>query len=320
MKDRYGRELEDIRITLTHACNFSCFFCHMEGEGENYINGLSSQDIALVSNVAKEFGVKYAKLTGGEPTLRRDLATIISSLKDIGLEVSMTTNGFMLYHIASKLKEAGLDRVNISLHSLRRERFKEITGVDGLDKVIEGIKEAVKVELTPVKLNFVVTRKNEDEVFDIIRFAEEVGVNALHLIEMHPVGLGKNAFKYHERLSEIENKISEMSVKKSVRNKHLRPRYYLSSGLEIEVVKPFANPLFCSGCNRIRLTVDGKLKTCLYREDKVIDISDIFKANLSLQDKTELIREAFRIGMSIREPNFKYRYETGKAQEALGGT
>ncbi|MEM3268491.1 MAG: radical SAM protein, partial [Metallosphaera sp.] len=143
MIDRYGRPLEDLRVTLTHVCNFSCFFCHMEGEGTQSVVGLSPEQIGLVAKVSVEFGVKTVKLTGGEPTLRRDLPEIIRTIKLSGVrEVSLTTNGFLLSNIAGKLKEAGLDRINVSLHALSKERFKDVTGVDGLDRVIEGIKEA----------------------------------------------------------------------------------------------------------------------------------------------------------------------------------
>ncbi|MCH4814544.1 MAG: GTP 3',8-cyclase MoaA [Saccharolobus sp.] len=307
MIDRFGRPLEDLRITLTHACNFECFFCHMEGEeGDNYI--LSKEDILLVAKVAKNFGINSVKLTGGEPTLRRDLVEIVRGLKQLGYrDVSMTTNGFLLKDLAYKLKLAGLDRINVSLHAISRETFKKITGVDAFDRVIEGIKSAIDVGLVPVKLNFVVNRRNREEVFKFIELSQNLGVNEIHLIELHPVGLGKLAFKEHDDLREIEEYIEKISIKKQIRKKHFRPRYVLPSGLIVEVVKPYANPIFCAGCNRIRLSVDGKLKTCLYREDNVIDILDILKGEYSEDVKEELLGRAFMIAIAIREPNFKYK-------------
>ncbi|AGJ63076.1 GTP 3',8-cyclase MoaA [Saccharolobus islandicus] len=307
MIDRFGRPLEDFRITLTHVCNFECFFCHMEGEeGDNYI--LSKEDILLVAKVAKNFGINSVKLTGGEPTLRRDLVEIVRGLKQVGYrDVSMTTNGFLLKDLAYKLKLAGLDRINVSLHAISRETFKKITGVDAFDRVIEGIKSAIDVGLVPVKLNFVVNRRNREEVFKFIELSQNLGVNEIHLIELHPVGLGKLAFKEHDDLREIEEYIEKISIKKQIRKKHFRPRYVLPSGLIVEVVKPYANPIFCAGCNRIRLSVDGKLKTCLYREDNVIDILDILKGEYSEDVKEELLGRAFMIAIAIREPNFKYK-------------
>ncbi|QIW24261.1 GTP 3',8-cyclase MoaA [Sulfolobus sp. S-194] len=308
MIDRFGRPIEDLRVTLTHVCNFSCFFCHMEGEDSSQ-SLLSPEEISLVAKVGIEYGIRSVKLTGGEPTLRRDLVQIIKELKDKGIkEVSMTTNGVLLSTLAWKLKEAGLDRVNVSLHSLDKQLFKEITGVDALDKVIDGIKEAIKAGLRPLKLNFVLTKKNISQLDNIINFAIETGVDELHLIELHPVGLGKNTFEYHEKLESIEKILKEKADKIEIRSKHYRPRYHLNN-LVIEVVKPYANPIFCAGCNRIRLTADGKLKTCLYRQDKEIDIIDILRGNFSLEEKIELIREAYEIAIAIREPNFKYRVE-----------
>ncbi|ACP35877.1 molybdenum cofactor biosynthesis protein A [Sulfolobus islandicus Y.G.57.14] len=307
MIDRFGRPLEDLRITLTHVCNFECFFCHMEGEeGDNYI--LSKEDILLVAKVAKNFDINSVKLTGGEPTLRRDLVEIVRGLKQLGYrDVSMTTNGFLLKDLAYKLKLAGLDRINVSLHAISRETFKKITGVDAFDRVIEGIKSAIDVGLVPVKLNFVVNRRNREEVFKFIELSQNLGVNEIHLIELHPVGLGKLAFKEHDDLREIEEYIEKISIKKQIRKKHFRPRYVLPSGLIVEVIKPYANPIFCAGCNRIRLSVDGKLKTCLYREDNVIDILDILKGEYSEDVKEELLGRAFMIAIAIREPNFKYK-------------
>lgn len=314
MIDRFGRPLEDLRVTLTHTCNFSCFFCHMEGE-DNAQGILSPDEISLVAKVGIEFGIRSVKLTGGEPTLRRDLTEVIRKLKEAGIkEVSMTTNGVLLSSLAWKLKEAGLDRVNVSLHSLDKGLFKEITGVDALDKVILGIKEAVEAGLRPLKINFVLTKKNIQQIDKIIDFSIQTGVDELHLIELHPVGLGKNAFSFHERVENIEDILRKKAEKIEVRNKHFRPRYYLGN-LVVEVIKPYANPLFCSGCNRIRLTADGKLKTCLYRHDKEIDIIDAIRGNYTEEERKELIREAYEIAIAIREPNFKFKPESYAIEE-----
>ena len=306
MIDRFGRPLEDLRITLTHTCNFQCFFCHMEGE-EGLGSGITKDEILLVAKIARKFGINSVKLTGGEPTLRRDLAEIIQGLKLLGYkDVSMTTNGFLLKSLASKLKESGLDRINISLHAVTRETFKKITGVDAFDKVVEGIKAAIDVGFKPVKLNYVVNKRNLEETFKFLDLAQNLGVDEIHLIELHPVGLGKSAFKEHDDLQEIEDYISKIAIKKEVRKKHFRPRYVLPSGLVVEIVKPYANPIFCAGCNRLRLTVDGRLKTCLYRDDNIIDILDVLRGNYSQDTKEKLLERAFMIAIAIREPNFKY--------------
>jgi cyclic pyranopterin phosphate synthase len=278
----------------------------MEGE-EGLESGLTKDEILLVARIARKFGINSVKLTGGEPTLRRDLAEIIQGLKLLGYkDVSMTTNGFLLKSLASKLKESGLDRINISLHAVTRETFKKITGVDAFDKVVEGIKAAIDVGFKPVKLNYVVNKRNLEETFKFLDLAQNLGVDEIHLIELHPVGLGKSAFKEHDDLQEIEDYISKIAIKKEVRKKHFRPRYVLPSGLVVEIVKPYANPIFCAGCNRLRLTVDGKLKTCLYRDDNIIDILDVLRGNYSQDTKEKLLERAFMIAIAIREPNFKY--------------
>ncbi|MFP3201025.1 MAG: GTP 3',8-cyclase MoaA [Sulfolobus sp.] len=306
MRDRFGRPLEDLRVTLTHACNFSCFFCHMEGEGKSE-DLLTAEEIALVAKIGREFGIKSVKLTGGEPTLRRDLIEVIKKLKEVGIEeVSMTTNGVLLGKLAKKLKDAGLDRVNVSLHSSNSSLFKEITSVDALDKVIEGIREAIKVGLRPIKLNFVVTKKNYNEAIKFLDLARSLQVDEVHLIELHPVGLGKEAFNTHISLDPIEEYLKSHGEKLDFRSKHNRPRY-LYEGLVVEIVKPYANPLFCAGCNRIRLTVDGKLKTCLYREDKIVDIKDILRGDYTISEKEDMLRDAYKIAVMIREPNFKFK-------------
>ncbi|MCH1770011.1 MULTISPECIES: GTP 3',8-cyclase MoaA [Metallosphaera] len=317
MIDRYGRPLEDLRVTLTHVCNFSCFFCHMEGEDTESMQGLSPHQIGLVSRVAVEFGVKSVKLTGGEPTLRRDLPEIIREIRSSGVrDISMTTNGFLLANIAGKLKDAGLDRINISLHALTREKFKDVTGVDVMDRVIAGIREAKNQGFKPIKLNFVLTKRNSEEAKRVIEFSEEIGIDELHLIELHPVGLGRSTFSFHQGMEELEKEIAKIAVKSEIREKHFRPRYTLPSGLVVEIVKPYANPIFCAGCNRVRLTVDGKLKTCLYRDDKVIDVMyALSNEDLTLEERLELIRHGFEAAISIREPNFKYMMKI-EAQQA----
>ncbi|BBG23924.1 Coenzyme PQQ synthesis protein E [Sulfuracidifex tepidarius] len=304
MLDRFGRPVEDLRITLTHTCNFKCFFCHMEGEGDA-VSGVSRRGIFRVTEISRDYGVRSVKLTGGEPTLRKDLFQIISDISSLGLEVSMTTNGFLLSSIAGKLKEAGLSRVNVSLHGSDPTSFKAVTGVDAFQRVIDGIKAALEYHLRPLKVNIVVTRKNLSDIENLLSMVERIGVDEVHLIEMHPVGHGREAFENHIFLKDLEEKLEKVSVRKELRSKHMRPRYVMSSGMVIEVVKPYANPLFCAGCNRIRLTADGKLKTCLYRDERVIDISSVLD---EIDDVAyPLIRSAFEIAIAIREPNFKYK-------------
>ena len=284
----------------------------MEGEdvegGENAY--LSSKEIYLVAKVAKEFGVTSVKLTGGEPTLRRDLTEIVRLLKSLGLEVSMTTNGFLLDRLAGELKEAGLDRVNVSLHAAYRETFRRVTGVDAFDKVINGVKSALKVGLRPLKLNFVINGVNYAEWRDFLELAITLGVDAVNFIELHPVGRGASTFTFHRGLDEIEEFLKENGRFVSKSRKHNRPVYEYK-GVKVALVKPYSNPLFCAGCNRIRLTADGKLKSCLYRNDRVVDVIGILRYKMPEEEKTELLRRAIGLLINIREPNFIWRLNAG---------
>ncbi|BBD72538.1 GTP 3',8-cyclase MoaA [Sulfodiicoccus acidiphilus] len=270
-------------------------------------NLLSPSQLAVVTRVAREFGVDSVKLTGGEPTLRRDLLDVISAIKSTGVEdLSMTTNGVLLAKLARKLKDAGLDRVNVSLHAISRDGFRRVTGVDAFNTVLGGVRAALEAGLRPLKLNYVVNSYNESETLDFLELAQSLGVDEVHLIELHPVGLGKQTFSAHVGLDRLEEKLSQITKRIEQRSKHMRPRYKLSSGMVVEVVRPYRNPLFCSGCNRIRLTTKGELKTCLYREDKVVDISEVLNGAYGEEEKIDFIRTAFRTALLIREPNFKY--------------
>ena len=308
--DRYGRAVEDLRVTLTHACNFECFFCHMEGENVEGSSYLSPQEIYLVAKVAKEFGVTSVKLTGGEPTLRRDLTEIVRLLKSLGLEVSMTTNGFLLDRLAHELRDAGLDRVNVSLHAANRETFRKVTGVDAFERVINGVESAIKAGLRPLKLNFVINGVNYAEWRDFLDLAVALGVDAVNFIELHPVGKGASTFTFHRGLDEIEEFLRENGRFVSKYRKHNRPVYEYK-GVRVALVKPYSNPLFCAGCNRIRLTADGKLKSCLYRNDRVVDVVGVLRYNVSEEEKIELLRRAIGLLINIREPNFIWRLNAG---------
>jgi|ECHhosMinimDraft_1075155.scaffolds.fasta_scaffold00203_8 cyclic pyranopterin phosphate synthase len=283
----------------------------MEGEGFNKSPRLSPYEIYLFSKASYQLGIKNIKLTGGEPTARADLLEIVRLIRSISdeIDLSMTTNGFTMNSLAYKLKEGGLNRINISLHSLREEVFERITGVkNGLKRVLEGINASLEAGLRPIKINLVVLKGiNDNEVWNIIDFCSKIGSN-LHIIELHPVGLGAREFlKYHDNLNVIEAKLKEMAVKSYFRDKHARPVYQLPSGIEVEIVKPYANPMFCSSCNRIRLTAEGKIKTCLYREDKSVNVIDILRSGMKEEEIVSELKRRILFANYIREPNFKYR-------------
>src|SRR5882672_12558548 len=196
LKDSYGRAIRDLRVSLTDRCNFRCFYCLPHGEPPIAPKEqmLSYEEIEYVSAIFVELGIEKLRLTGGEPMMRRDIETIIrklSALKSKGLQdLALTTNGYYLPDRAAGLKAAGLDRITISLDSLKRDTFKQMTGVDVLDRVLAGIAAAKSAGLQPIKINAVIVRgHNEDEVADFAAFAREHDVQ-MRFIEFMPLDSG----------------------------------------------------------------------------------------------------------------------------------
>ncbi|WOF16245.1 GTP 3',8-cyclase MoaA [Methanoplanus sp. FWC-SCC4] len=288
--DTYGRNVTNLRISLTSKCNLRCTYCHREGEFEPK-EEMSLEDIAEILRVAKKFGINSVKLTGGEPTIRKDIIDIIKAIPE-GMEASMTTNGTLLAPIAKDLKEAGLSRVNISIDSLDRERYKQISGKDMLPEVLEGIEAAVDAGLTPVKLNIVVLKGvNEDEVENFIRFAGGRKEIILQFIELMDLDVDKGV----SNVSELEEDLKKRSKTIITRRMHHRKKYCLE-GAEVEVVRPMHNKEFCANCNRLRVTSDGELKPCLLRHDNHVNVRG---------KRGEELEELFRVAVGRREPFFK---------------
>src|SRR5256714_7767899 len=195
LKDSYGRQIRDLRVSLTDRCNFRCFYCLPHGEPPAAPRSamLSYEEIEYVSEIFVSLGIEKIRLTGGEPMMRRDIETItakLASLKPRLHDLALTTNGYFLPERARSLKEAGLDRVTISLDSLKRDVFKRMTGVDVLDKVLASITAAKDAHLEPIKINAVIVRgHNEDEVADFAAFAREYEVK-MRFIEFMPLDSG----------------------------------------------------------------------------------------------------------------------------------
>ncbi|WP_017981021.1 GTP 3',8-cyclase MoaA [Methanocaldococcus villosus] len=293
MKDRFGREITSLRISVTNKCNLSCFYCHKEGHsGENRY--MTPEEIGKIVDVAKKFGIRKVKISGGEPLIRRDITDIVREVSSRKLkDVSLTTNGILLEKLADKLKNSGLDRVNVSLDALNPELYKKITGGD-VNKVINGIKRAIDVGLTPVKINFLAMKINICELEKIMDFCRELGA-ILQIIEFIPIK--KELKNYYYDISKIEKELEEKADKIIVRKFQNRKKYFIDT-LEVEVVKPMDNSKFCMNCSRIRLTYDGYLKPCLLRDDNLVDI-------LTPLRRGENIEKCFLECINRREPYFK---------------
>ena len=275
LRDAYNRPIRDLRVSLTDRCNFRCFYCLPHGEPPIAPKEqmLSYEEIDYVCEIFVSLGIEKLRLTGGEPMLRRDIETIIqklSLLKSSGLQdLALTTNGYYLPDRAQSLKDAGLDRVTISLDSLKRDVFKRMTGVDVLDKVLAGIAAAKAAGLEPIKINAVIVRgHNEDEVAEFAAFAREHDVK-MRYIEFMPLDSGHEwAREDVVAGKEIRERISERFplVRVDVaRGSDTSARYRFADGApgEIGIIAPVTEP-FCGACSRIRLTADGQIRTCLF--------------------------------------------------------
>ena len=296
IKDSFGRSVENLRISVTQRCNFRCIYCHREGQLFDSNVELSAEEIKRIVSIAASLGVYSVKLTGGEPLLRKDIVEIVRGISSIpGIkDISMTTNGFFLKEYAKQLKDAGLSRVNVSLDTLNAEKFKFITGVDAHKRIMDGIVEAARVGLNPIKINMVLLKGiNCDEVEDMIKFTEENQL-ILQLIELEGFGNDPLYIKYHADLDDIEKKVRERSLRVIVRQMHHRKKYILKGGAEVEIVKPMHNTEFCLYCNRIRLTSDGKLKPCLFRNDNLIDLLGPMRSGADDNYLKDLFIEAVR--------------------------
>jgi len=275
LRDSYGRAIRDLRVSLTDRCNFRCFYCLPHGEPPIAPKEqmLSFEEIEYVCEIFVSMGIEKIRLTGGEPMLRRDIETIIQKLsrfKTAGLvDLALTTNGYFLPERARSLKEAGLDRVTISLDSLKQDVFKRMTGVDVLEKVLAGIAAAKEAGLEPIKINAVIVRgHNEAEVADFAAFAREHDVK-MRFIEFMPLDSG-HEWSRADVVSgkEICERISERFplVKVNVaRGSETSARYRFADGApgEVGIIAPVTEA-FCGACSRIRLTADGQIRTCLF--------------------------------------------------------
>ena len=289
LTDPSGRTVSNIRISLTQACNLNCIYCHAEGE-KNPEQELSAEQIAEILRVAQSFGIRSVKFTGGEPLMRPDLAQIIRSVPP-GMEVSLTTNATMLAERAQELKDAGLNRVNVSLDTMDPERYRQIAGKPMLGEALAGIDAALKAGLTPVKINTVVLSGiNEDEVDRFIDFVRDNPNLVLQLIEL----MDFRDCDHHGDVKGIEDRIAAMADRVETRRMHHRKKYFVR-GAEVEVVRPLHNTEFCAYCNRLRLTSDGKLKPCLLRSDNLVDVRGLHGAALE---------DAFREAVKRRAPYF----------------
>jgi cyclic pyranopterin phosphate synthase len=297
LSDRFGREVTGVRISLTDRCNFDCVYCHNEGLGDTRgpmdarDHEMDTDDVVRFLEVAEEFDVEAVKFTGGEPMLRDDLEEIVRRTPD-SMETSLTTNGTFLPDRAEALKEAGLERVNISQDALDRDAFAELTKSGAYDRVLEGVQAAVDARLTPVKLNMVVFEKTAGYVPEMVDHVAENDGLRLQLIEYMPELTGHP--EWNVDIQRVHDWLTERADEIEHREMHDRRRYWINGGM-VEIVDPVENEEFCSNCHRVRVTHEGYLKGCLNRNDDLRSMGEMTK---------DEIRETYRETVRNRVPYY----------------
>ncbi|MCR8433416.1 MAG: GTP 3',8-cyclase MoaA [Crenarchaeota archaeon] len=282
--DRFGRIVSSIRIIVNVECNYNCIFCHSEGYyhcSKDSQQMLSVEDIQRVGLVARMFDIDSVKITGGEPLLHPSIDKVISTLNDLGFrDISLVTNGSLLEKLVERLKQSGLVRINVSLVSLRENRYDAITRTNNmLPRVLRGIKLAKEVGLKPVKINVVVLQGlNDDEIFDFIEFGRSNEV-VVQFIEYHSPRVDESFKKFYKPLDELQTFLESNAEKIITTRMHNRLRYVVD-GAEVELVRPMFNAAFCNGCARIRATPTG-WKPCLLKDDVIIEyLSELKSGNM----------------------------------------
>lgn len=298
LTDKFGRNIEYLRLSVTDRCDLRCNYCMPEGfkdfdEPENW---LSFDEIERVIRVFSELGTKRIRITGGEPLVRKNLPELATRLAQLpGIEdLSISSNATRLQKQAAPLKQAGISRVNVSLDTLRADRFKTITGGGKLEKVINGLLAAKEAGFQPVKINMVVMRGvNDDEVEDMVQFCIEHDFT-LRFIETMPMGdTGRDASQQYIPLNEVHDRLAtKYSLIKANMNGGGPARYVRVVGTDLRI--GFITPMsqhFCDTCNRVRLSVDGTLYLCLGQEDSY-PLRKYLRAGISDEELKEHIKKA----------------------------
>jgi len=325
LRDAHNRIIRDLRVSLTDRCNFRCFYCLPNGEPPLARKDtiLTFEEIEYICEIFVGLGIEKIRLTGGEPMLRRDIEFLIEKLarlKDPNhsaisnfkfqirdsenpksqipnpqlRDLALTTNGHTFPRRAENLKRGGLDRVTISLDSLKREKFKEITGVDALENVLQSIEAAQRFGLTPVKINAVIVRgRNDDELIDFARFARIRDVK-MRFIEFMPLDSGhewtRESIVSAKEIREKINQAFPLRLKEKSRGAETAWRYEFADGApgEIGIVAPVTE-MFCGACSRIRLTADGQIRTCLFSTEEY-NLRDVVRGSASRAQIIEFIQ------------------------------
>ena len=332
MKDHLGREIDYLRISVTDRCNLRCIYC-MPAEGvewKSHNEMLRIEEIARVARIAAEEGIRKVRLTGGEPLVKKGIVSLITDIKAAGIkDVSLTTNGILLPRMAQELKDAGLDRVNISLDTLDAQKYREITRLGNIEDVFAAIDAALEYGFHPVKVNAVAVRSENQ---DFLEFAKMSIERPLHVrfIEYMPVGESSggsgSGWDIHDTIpsDELRQIINEAAAAEGL--PALEPvakddapggggpaKYWKFPGAQgtVGFISAVSNH-FCAQCNRLRLTADGKIRPCLF-SDEEIDVK------AALQGSDDDVRAALYAALHFKPDAHHHKEGTDRRMSQIGG-
>jgi GTP 3',8-cyclase len=327
LKDTFGRTIDDLRISLTDRCNFRCIYC-MPAEGLPWLPRreiLTYEEILRLARIFIGLGIHTIRLTGGEPLMRQDIEVLIAGIVrlDATLDLSITTNGFFLVEKVQRLADAGLKRINVSLDSLRPERFERMVRRDGqlVPKILEGIRLARAAGLHPIKLNCVIMRGyNDDEIVEFARLGREQNLQ-VRFIEYMPLDAqGRWTMETVVPGAEIHARVDSVYPLRSEQNNGSEPAtvHHFADGIgSIGIIASVSQP-FCDSCNRVRITADGHLRTCLF---SLIDhdLKGLLRSGASDEELADFIIATVwkkEPGHKINQPDF---IKPDRSMSAIGG-
>ncbi len=301
LKDKLGRPLRTLRVSVTDRCNFRCFYCMPPDKEIEFLPReeiLTYEEIERVVRILSDLGVEKVRITGGEPLVRKGVDKLICKLKDLSgiKDIALTTNGYRLKQMAKKLAQAGLNRITVSLNTLRHERFSFMSGGMSLDYVLEGIEAVREAGIKTIKVNSVIVRGiNDDEILDLAEFCREKGL-ILRFIEYMDVGTlngwtPQQVFTANEILERMASVYEFEPVLREVDETALRLRYR-DIDLEFGIIASVTMP-FCSTCTRLRLSADGTFYTCLF-SDTGINIKELIRGGFDDRAIAEVIIELWQ--------------------------
>lgn len=301
--DGSGRPITSLRLSVNRECNLNCFYCHKEGMLTEK-RTMSAKEMEHLVSVTASLGIQKVKMTGGELLLRPDIVEIVQRISPLVKEVSLTTNAIKLATLAKPLKAAGLGRVNISLHTIRPETYKKICGINQLASALAGLEAAIIAKLNPIKINMVLLKGiNEEELPEMLRFAsEKKAILQVIEFETEKERLNDKPFvDHHMDLTKIRAWLSTTGRIIGRNSLHNREKFLLDTlpsdqgseklvnPVEVELVMPMHNSVFCANCTRIRLTAGGYVKGCLFNKTNVLDVLGPLRAGASDQELEEIL-------------------------------